>query len=101
MKGVWLNFLALIIAMMTFDFHGQVSIDYSSNNQVEAFRPLPIWDLDPLKSPSETCTIKFNYIAQNFIPIVTIAQMTIHEQEFAYYLPIFSFNREKAYFLLI
>ncbi len=101
MKCFWLNFLAIVIVLMTSDFSNQSPLDFSRGNQIESISCIPFWNLEPIKAPSEKCTIKFNYIAQDFIPIVTIALIPVHQPNYLSYLPIFRLYRENSYFLLI
>ena len=101
MRLFWLNFLAVIITAVSFQVIDQRCIDYHSVDQIGAISGVATWDLNPLKEADHKSSLKQHYIAQDFIPIVTIASSYPHSKDFVHYLPIYNLTREKNYFLLI
>lgn len=99
MKLIWINVLAIVISLSSLLSDGpSVNFNY---DQITTIQNIPLWHSDALKNPSEKNTEKNHLIAQNFIPIVVISHGHVDAGSFHYYLPLYSLNRQKEYFLLI
>lgn len=99
MKFIWINLLAIVIALTSLVMeHPSVE---SFDEQLTAISQLPIWQTDSLRNQEIKHSEKTIHIAQDFIPIVVIADFQNAHNDFHHYLPIYSLVRQKEYFLLI
>ena len=98
MKLIWINLIAIIIAISSLvverpsiqaDFSLPASLSHGSHIQT-----------DLLRNDSQHHQEKNLLIAQDFMAIVVIAEPNVN-QGFFHYLPLHSLHRQKEYFLLI
>jgi len=68
---------------------------------VETLQALPQVDGHPFQSPIKKNESLRNYIAQDFIAIVTLASSDVEKALFEHYCPYYNLHRAKEYFLLI
>ncbi len=99
MKLIWINLIAIIIAISSqvvekpsiqADFSLPASLSHESHIQS-----------DLLRNDSQHHQDKNFQIAQDFMAIVVIADELNVNHGFAHYLPLHSLHRQKEYFLLI
>ena len=99
MRLIWINLIAIIIAFSSLvverpsvqpDFSLPASLSLESHLQ-----------FDDLRNDSLSHHEKSLSIAQDFIPIVVIADEPDADLGFFHYLPIYKLHRQKEYFLLI
>lgn len=99
MKLIWINILAIVIALTSL-ISDRPTVNFSSD-QIASLQSIPLWQSDALKNPSDKNSEKNHLIAQGFIPIVAIADEYDVNVSFAYYLSLYNLHRQKEYFLLI
>lgn len=99
MRLIWINLIAIVIAITSLvverpliqaDFSLPSSLIHASHLQS-----------DILRNDSHNHQEKTLQIAQDFIPIVVIADPIDANEPFLYYLPLYNLHRQKEYFLLI
>ena len=56
---------------------------------------------EPITSRPKKIDSEINYIAQDFMPIVMIANAPDHLHFFSYYLSTYNLQRQREYFLLV
>jgi hypothetical protein len=99
MRVLWINVLALMIALTAFVSDGPaIQYDYE---MISTLQQIPQFQTNALKNDSQKHHEKTVHIAQDFIPIVVIADGIDFVNTFIHYLPIHSLVRQKEYFLLI
>ncbi|WP_408097627.1 hypothetical protein ACJVC5_01565 [Peredibacter sp. HCB2-198] len=99
MKLIWINFLAIIIAI-TSVVVDLPAVEFNSE-QLSGIHQASSWQSDSLRNSELRHSERTVHIAQDFIPIVLIAESVGSSAEFIHYLPIYSLARQKEYFLLI
>lgn len=99
MKLIWINILAIVIALTSLISEGP-TVNFSFD-QITSIHGIPLWESDALRNPTEKQSEKNHLIAQDFIPIVAIASEYDINEEFLFYLPLYNLHRQKEYFLLI
>jgi hypothetical protein len=98
MRLFWINILAIVIAFSSLLLQAP-SVDFG-HDQLASIQANPSWQSDALKNPNEKNSEKSQYIAQDFTPIVVLADFQDFTG-FQYYIPIYNLHRQKEYFLLI
>lgn len=68
---------------------------------LDAVQKVPLFLDNDVKNNNETNLDKKFYIAEDFIPIVLIAESVDLSQAYIHYLPIYNLHRKKEFFLLI
>jgi hypothetical protein len=101
MRTFWLNFIVVVMTVASFQFIEQVNFSNFSADEIESLSAIDGWGLSSLKEADCKTNLNHSYIAQNFIPIVTLAQTEITSIDFDHYLPVHNLIGEKDYFLLI
>jgi hypothetical protein len=100
MKDLYLLLFTLLMATTSV----LVSIPKSYAFHMEQLSPTPQYSLlkgEPVSSRPKKMDSEINYIAQDFMPIVMIANAPDHLHFFSYYLSTYNLERQKEYFLLI
>jgi hypothetical protein len=100
MKFVWINVIAIIIAFSSVVLE-RPSVYSGSSSIIETLQSIPFLQSDVLRDVFSKHTEKTVRIAQDFFPIVTIADSECVTTTFFHYFPIYSQVRQKEYFLLI
>lgn len=99
MKLIWINLIAIIIAISSLVVERPaVEADFSLPASLTQFSHL---QADSLRNDSQKNESKSHQIAQDFIAIVVIADSLDANQGLIHYLPFYDLNRHKDYFLLI
>ncbi len=99
MKLVWINVIAIIIAISSLVVERpSVQADFSLP---AAFSIESHLQFDDIRNDSVAHHEKNSVIAQDFIPIVVIADEPNADSGFLHYLPLYNLQRPKDYFLLI
>lgn len=75
---------------LKYEFHGEASL-------IER----PLIQPDTLKNDSKKSYSSHHVIAQDFIPIILIAETIVTNLDYLHYLPVYRSARQKEYFLLI
>lgn len=99
MKLIWINLLAIVIALTSLVMERPSIETYTE--QLSNIDQMPVWQTDSLKNQDLKQSEKTIHIAQDFIPIVMIADTQNFERDFIHYLPLYNLHRQKEYFLLI
>lgn len=101
MRAKLVNLFALIIVITSIGFSlPQGSFEQSSDYLVSTYT-LDSWEADSLNTPTQKNSENVSVIAQDFIPIVLISDFSQPQAKFDHYLPLYSQERQKEYFLLI
>ncbi|WPU64644.1 hypothetical protein [Peredibacter starrii] len=99
MRFIFINLLAFVITLTS------VIIDSSSvefhSEQLSGIHQASSWQTDSLRNTDHKHSERTVHIAQDFIPIVVIAESVSADIDFLHYLPIYGQARQKEYFLLI
>jgi hypothetical protein len=99
MKLIWINLIAIVIAISSLVVERPaIEADF---NLLSSITSIPHYQSDVLRNDSQKHQEKTLQIAQDFIPIVVIADVTDANEGFAHYLPLYNLHRQKEYFLLI
>ncbi len=101
MKVFCLYVLAVMMALVSFQVIDQKGFTLTSDLESETISAVEVWNLNPLKEADTKTSSQQNYIAQAFIPIVTLASELISHPTFTHYLPLYDLIRSKNFFLLI
>jgi hypothetical protein len=102
MNLIWLKLIAVLIAVssLVVDLHGPVSyegVNLDSETQLKS-----LWEVGTMfYAQSERHSKTTHVIAQDFLPIVVLAEPTDAKSNFHHYLPLYDLHRQKKYFLLI
>lgn len=99
MRSIWIHLLALVITMTSVVMEVPV-IDFNLD-QMASLQTIPSWETDSLRNPTEKIGERNHIIAEDFMPIVLIAEAQDFSYEFNHYLPLYRLYREKDFFLLI
>jgi hypothetical protein len=99
MKLVWINLIAIIIAISSLVVE-RPSVEVNVAN-LTAITAVPHVQTDPLRNDTQKHQEKTLQIAQDFIAIVVIADAPNANEGFSHYLPLYNLHRQKEYFLLI
>lgn len=99
MRLIWINIIAIVIAISSLVVERPaIEADFSLPSSLSQISHI---QSDILRNDSQKNQDKNLQIAQDFIPIVVIAQEQDANQGFAHYLPFYKLHRQKEYFLLI
>lgn len=102
MKFWLINFLAIVLGVISFHGGPSLALDYSDINKIEAIRSVPLLEIDPITTVTTKFSYQeFNYIAQGFIPIVELAESLVDRIPFLHYSSVYDLYRTKEFFLLI
>ncbi len=101
MRTFWLNFIVVVMTVASFQFIEQVNFSNFSADEIESLSAIDGWGLSSLKEADSKANLNHSYIAQSFIPIVTLAQTQIKSISYDFYLPVRNLMQDKDYFLLI
>jgi hypothetical protein len=93
--------LTLLIAMTSVMVDLRGSIAYQDDNLSSAPHLKSEWNSDHLAKPDERYSDKTHLIAQDFIPIVIIAETQDRKLNFTHYTDQYNLHRQKEHFLLI
>lgn len=99
MKLIWINILAIVIALTSVISEVPV-VDFQSD-LMTSIQQVPSCASDCLRNPHENLTQGNHFIAEGFIAIVLISDHSEPSQTFDHYLPLHGLNRTKEFFLLI
>ena len=100
MKLILLNLIALIIAVTSLHVNVQSEINFNGDG-TDSLNSLPPLNLDPLRPPGSKSS-QAEILTQSFFEQAIFAILTrLPLESFLYYLPIYSLNRLKEFFLLI
>jgi hypothetical protein len=99
MKVFWFNIIAIVIALSSVVVD-RPSVEFTYKT-LTTLQKIPLFQTDALKNDSRKHTEKTVHIAQDFIPVLVIADAPDYKKEFHHYLSIYSLVRQKEYFLLI
>jgi hypothetical protein len=99
MRSIWVTIFAFIIAVtsIVIDFR----LDDFSHEEISSIDVVQAWQVDDLIHPGKKVSDNNLFIAEDFIPIVIIAEAQDSEQSFNHYLPVYQLQRQKEFFLLI
>jgi hypothetical protein len=101
MKSFWILFLIVVMTASSLSVRRPDVIEKAQTTTERTFEQVPEWDSDVLTRDSQKHSEKTVQIAQDFIPIVVIADEIDSEQNYSHYLPLYRLHRLKDYFLLI
>lgn len=99
MRLIWINIIAIVIALSSLVVE-RPAIE-ANFNLLSAITSIPHYQCDTFRNDAQKHQEKTLQIAQDFIPIVVIAEETNALEGFAHYLPLYNLHRQKEYFLLI
>lgn len=99
MKGLWLVFFAFIIALTAAIV--EVPVMNFSSDQMASVSTISDWETGKLYHQTNKFHENTYLIAEDFIPIVVLAEDQDPDQNFLYYLPLYYLSRQKEFFLLI
>lgn len=99
MKFFWVHVLAFLIAMSS--LAAEAPIVEFEIDELSSVAQLPYWQTSALINSSKKHAEKNFPLAQDFIPILLIAETPDSNQGFVHYLPLYDLVRQKEYFLLI
>jgi hypothetical protein len=100
MKPIYFLLLTLLVGM-TSVLSGLPKAYASHSEQISSPPQLSFWKIEPLTNRQKKIDTKINFIAQEFIPTVIIADAPDHIDFFKYYLAAYNLKRQKQFFLLI
>jgi hypothetical protein len=101
MKLSLLNLIALIIAVSSLQINSHSEISFNEEG-TDSLSSSPLLHFSPIRSPSSKSSNETEILSQNFIEQAFFAVSSkLPAIPFLYYLPIYSLNRAKEYFLLI
>ena len=99
MRLIWINIIAIVIAFSSLVVEKpSIEADF---NLLSAITTIPHYQSDALRNDTQKHQDKTLQIAQDFIPVVVIAEITDANEGFSHYLPLYNLHRQKEYFLLI
>lgn len=94
-------FLSFIIVLTTAVVDPRGSVFFESEQVTSSPQFQDAFDSDSLYSVTDRTGKNSHVIAQEFIPIVIIADAFDYHHHFNFYLPLYELSRKKDYFLLI
>lgn len=100
MKVFCLNFLALLIAIMSLQISGEVVTDFTLCEN-DALKARPFYEMDPIRTPNGKSAFKLDFITPTKISYHITLQGDFTRPYFDHYLPVYGLIRNKEYFLLI
>jgi hypothetical protein len=100
MKPIYFLLLTLLVGM-TSVLSGLPKAYGCHSEQLSSPPQLSLWKIEPLTNRQKKIDTEINYIAQEFIPIVIIADAPDHLHFFKYDLAAYNLKRQKQFFLLI
>ncbi len=99
MNAIWLNLLVIILGL------GAMGVERPELEMLvvhfEAQKILPHYQALPIKSSHQNKTEKNLHVADSFMAMVLIADVSYLAQSFYHYLPLYNLLQAKDYFLLI
>jgi hypothetical protein len=101
MKMYLINALTMLMVVISFQVNGRLDSDFSELSQMQMLKSSPTFQIDAVSTVTLKSFVKFNHIAQDFFPIVTIAESNPFDARFFHYDSVYKLHREKDYFLLI
>jgi hypothetical protein len=101
MKSLWIIFFTFLIGLTSViaDLRGTIELTDDKISSASAFKSS--WESGALARTEERYSKESNYIAQDFIPIVLLADTQIFKPNFIHYISLYRLYRQKEYFLLI
>jgi hypothetical protein len=100
MKPIYFILLTLLVGMTS--VLSRLPKAYACHSEQLSSPPqLSLWKIEPLTNRQKKFDTEINYIAQEFIPIVIIADAPDHLHFFKYDLAVYNLKRQKQFFLLI
>ncbi len=100
MKPTYFLLLTVLVGM-TSVLSGLPKAYAYHSEQLSSPPQLSFWKIEPITNRQKKIDTKINFIAQEFIPIVIIADAPDHIDFFKYYLAAYNLKRQKQFFLLI
>ncbi len=102
MNFLWLNLIAVLIAVSSLVVDLRGSVSYEGENLTAEAQLKSLWEEGTMfYAQSERQSKSTHVIAQGFFPIVVLAEPTDAEANHLHYLPLYDLHRQKEYFLLI
>ncbi len=102
MNFIWLNLFAVLLAVSSHVVDLRDSVSYQGVNLDAETQLKSLWEEGTMfYAQSERHSKSTHVIAQDFLPIVVLAEPTDAESNFHHYLPLYDLHRQKEYFLLI
>jgi hypothetical protein len=98
-----MSIIAVVIAVssLVVDLRGSVH-SFESGNLAAHDQLKSLWAEGTLPyNTGDRYSKGMKFIAQEFMPIVVLAEPTDAETSFSHYLPVYRLHRQKEYFLLI
>ncbi len=102
MNYIWLNLIAVFIAISSLVVDLRGSVSYEGVNLEAETQLKSLWEEGTMfYAQSERNSKTTSFIAQDFVPIVVLAEPTDAKANYHHYLPLYDLHRQKEYFLLI
>lgn len=99
MRSLLIGLFAVLIALTSIAIEVP-SFDFS-DTKITSIQTEPTWQSDFLLNPGKKLSGKTHIIAENFIPMVLIADELDADQLFYHYLSFFKLHQIKEFFLLL
>lgn len=101
MRLLLINLIALIISVTALHMSVDTDISFSKDGQ-DTLASLPLLEMEPIRNPTSGRSHEGEILSQKSLEAETyLATATYKAQDYLHYLPIYSLNRAKEYFLLI
>ena len=101
MKLLFIKLIALMIAVASLQVAVDSNISFNEEGSNSLFS-LPAFDLDPIRNPTNKSSVEADLIQPDlFSPLPFLPEVSLEIIPYLFYLPIYSLNRAKVYFLLI
>jgi hypothetical protein len=101
MRLMLINLIALIISVSALHVSTNADISFSKDG-TDTLSSLPLLNLDPIRNPSNNRSQEIEILSQSLTEIGSHLKTTTNKtNDYLHYLPIYSLNRAKEYFLLI
>lgn len=99
MKPFWLNVLIFVIGLSAIVV--EKPFLQGTFAHLEALQTVPVFQTNAIQNQHDNKYEKSLHIAEAFEAIVLLADFSMPAQAFFHYLPLYSLNRIKDFFLLI
>lgn len=101
MRLMLINLIALIISVSALHVSASSYISFSQDG-TDSLSSIPLLDMDPIRNPTNNRSHEIEVLSQTLIETdIYLETTTSKTNDFLHYLPIYSLNRVKEYFLLI
>lgn len=101
MKTLWITVVAFVIAVSAAAMDMRGTVFFETDQLTSGPQIKDVIQTESFYSVTERYSKDSHLIAQDFMPIVIIAESSDLTHHFAHYLPLYDLNRQKEYFLLI